>query len=71
VNLIKTEPVVVAEPRRDEYSLTWRLNHRRNWNKMQPEQRRVVLLAAAEYLESEAAGMREQAEAMVVNGGAL
>lgn len=65
MELIKTQPVVVADPKRDEYSLTWRLNHRRNWKKMRPEQQKVILLAAADYLEAEAAGMREQAEALV------
>ena len=64
-DLVKRDPVIVAEPRRDEYSLTWKLQHRKNWTKMQPEQRAVVLLAAADYLESEAAGMREQAEALI------
>ena len=69
MNLIKTQPPIVTEPRRDEYSLSYTIRHRQNWKKLQPEQRAVILRAAADYLEAEAAGMREQAEAMV-NGGA-
>ena len=65
MTLIKTQPVIVAEPKRDEYSFGYVLRHRKSWQKMRPEQRKVILLAAAEYLESEAAGMREQAEALV------
>ena len=68
--LIKTQPVIVAEPRKDEFSFGYVLRHRMNWNKLQPEQRAAILSAAADYLEGEVAGMREQAESMV-NGGAL
>jgi len=63
--LIKTQPVIIAEPKQDEYSIGYVLRHRTNWNKMQAEQRAVVLKAAADYLESEAQGMRERAETMV------
>ena len=61
-HLVKREPVIVAEPKKDEYSFGYVLRHRRNWNKLQPEQRAVILRAAADYLEAEAQGMREQAE---------
>lgn len=66
--LIKTQPLIVTEPRTDEYSIGYVLRHRKSWRKMQPEQRAAILLAAADYLESEAQGMRERAEAMVTGG---
>lgn len=65
MSLIKTQPVIVAEPKRDEYSFGYVLRHRKNWTKLQPEQQAVILRAAADYLESEVAGMREQADALV------
>ena len=69
MTLIKTQPVIEAEPKKDDYSFGYVLRHRGNWQKMQPEQRAVILQAAADYLEAEVAGMREQAETLV-NGGA-
>lgn len=65
MDLIKTQPVIVTEPKQDEYSLSYTIRHRKNWKKMRPEQRKVILLAAADYLEAEAAGMREKADALV------
>lgn len=65
MELIKTQPAIVVEPTQDEYSLRYTIRHRRNWQKLQPEQRAVILRAAADYLESEVAGMRERAEALV------
>jgi hypothetical protein len=65
MTLVKTQPQIVTEPRRDEYSLSYTIRYWQNWKKLQPEQRAVILLAAADYLESEAAGMRERAESMV------
>lgn len=63
--LIKTQPVIVAEPKHDEYSFGYVLRYRKSWKKLQPEQRAAILSAAADYLEDEAAGMRERAETMV------
>ena len=63
------QPVVVLEPKRDEYSFGYVIRHGLNWRRMRPEQRASVLLAAAAYLEAEAAGMREQADAFVQVGG--
>lgn len=51
--LKKVQPVIVAEPKTDDYSFGYVLRHR-NWQKLQPEQRADVLRAAAEYLEAEA-----------------
>jgi len=65
MDLIKAQPVIVAEPKRDEYSFGYILRHRKSWQKLQPEQRAVILRAAADYLEAEASGMREQAETLV------
>lgn len=66
--LVKSEPPIVTEPAQDDYSLRYTIRYRRNWQKMQPEQRAAILRAAADYLEAEVAGMRERAETMV-NGG--
>jgi delta 1-pyrroline-5-carboxylate dehydrogenase len=68
--LIKTQPWIVTEPAQDDYSLRYVIRHRKSWTKLQPEQRAVILQAAADYLEAEAAGMRERAAEMV-NGGAV
>lgn len=67
--LVKSQPSIITEPARDDYSLRYTIRHRRNWRKMQPEQRAVILRAAADYLEAEAAGMREQAETLVNGDG--
>jgi delta 1-pyrroline-5-carboxylate dehydrogenase len=65
MNLIKTQPPIVTEPAQDDYTLRYTIRYRRNWTKMQPEQQAVILRAAADYLESEVAGMRERAETLV------
>lgn len=65
MTLKKTGLVIVAEPRQDEYSLNYTIRHRKNWRKLAPEQQAVILKAAADYLESEVAGMRERAETLV------
>ena len=65
MGLIKSQPLIVAVPKRDEYSFGYTIQHRRNWTKMQPESQAAILRAAADYLETEVAGMRERAEALV------
>jgi len=67
--LIRTQPPIVTEPRQDDYSITYVIHHRRSWKKLQPEQQAVILHAAADYLESEVAGMRERAETLVNGDG--
>lgn len=64
INLHKptqTDPPIVPEVRRDDYQINVILRHRRNWRKLTPEQRSVILLAGAEQLESFAQQMREEA----------
>jgi len=68
--LTKTQPPLVTEVRKDEYSTTFVLRHRKNLRKLQPEQRATILQAGAEQLETWASQMRNEAE-MLVNGGAL
>jgi hypothetical protein len=60
----------VTEVRRDEYSTTFVLRHRKNMRKLQPEQRATILTAGAEQLETWASQMRQEA-AECLNGGAL
>jgi hypothetical protein len=67
--LVKRQPPLVTEVRKDEYSTTFVLRHRKNAYKMQPEQRATILQAGAEQLETWASQMRNEAE-MLVNGGA-
>ena len=67
--LIKTQPVIVTVPKRDEYSFGYVIQHRKSWKKLQPETQAAILRAAADYLEAEVAGMRERAEALVTGDG--
>lgn len=68
--LQKRLPAIVVETARDDYSMRFVIRHRKPAKKMQPEQMAKVLIEAADYLESQVAGMREEARALV-NGGAL
>lgn len=63
--LVKRQPPLVTEVRKDEYSTTFVLRHRMNAYKLQPEQRAVILQAGAEQLETWAAQMRDEAETLV------
>lgn len=63
--LTKTQPPLVTEVRKDEYSTTFVLRHRKNLHKLQPEQRATILQAGAEQLETWAEQMRNEAEALV------
>ena len=63
--LVKREPVLVGEASRDDYLMAFRLRHRKNWRKLEPEQRRTILLAGAEQLETWALQMRCEAEEIV------
>ena len=65
--LVKCQPPLVTEVRKDEYSTTFVLRHRKNLRKLQPEQLATVLLASAEQLETWAAQMRDEAEEIVVS----
>ena len=55
-------PAIVTEAARDEYAMRFAIRHRKNWHKLQPEQRSTILLAAAAQLETWAGQMREEAE---------
>ncbi len=63
--LVKRQPPLVTEVRKDEYSTTFVLRHRKNVRKLQPEQRAVILQAGADQLETWAEQMRNEAEALV------
>lgn len=63
--LVKRQPPLVTEVRKDEYSTTFVLRHRKNMHKLQPEQRAVILTAGAEQLETWASQMRAEAEELV------
>ena len=68
-NLQKRLPAIVTEAGRDEYAMRFAIRHRKNWRKLQPDQRSTILLAAAAQMETWASQMRAEAEEM--NGGAL
>lgn len=63
--LVKRQPPLVTEVRKDEYSTTFVLRHRKNLRKLQPEQRAVILQAGAEQLRTWAEQMESEAEALV------
>ena len=67
--LIKTQPVIVTEVRKDEYSTTFVLRHRKSAYKLAPEQRATILQAGAEQLETWASQMRDEAETLVTGDG--
>lgn len=59
---LPTKPRVIADPKRDDYTMTFVLRMRRNWQKMSLDERRMVLLDGAEQLDVYAQQMREEAE---------
>lgn len=59
--MITTKPAIVTELNRDEYAMRFVIRHRKNWRKMEPEQRATVLLAAAAQMEAWAGQMRDEA----------
>lgn len=59
-------PITVMKPERGEYGMRFELRHRR-WDKSQPETQAAILKAGADYLETMAAQMREEA-ALLVDG---
>ena len=63
--LVKRQPSLVTEVRKDEYSTTFVLRHRKNMGKLQPEQRATILRAGAEQLETWAEQMRSEAQQLV------
>lgn len=63
--LVKGQPAIVTEAKRDEYSMAFAVRHRKNWRKMQPQQQATVLRAGADQLEAWAAQMRNEAEELV------
>jgi hypothetical protein len=63
--VVKRQPPLVTEVRKDEYSTTFVLRHRKNVRKLQPEQRAVILTAGAAQLETWASQMRAEAEELV------
>lgn len=67
--LQKRLPSIVTEAARDEYQMRFAIRHRKNWRKLQPEQRSVILMAAAAQMETWASQMRSEAEDL--NVGAL
>ena len=66
--LQKRLPAIVTEAARDEYAMRFAIRHRKNWRKLQPEQRSTILLAAAAQMETWAQQMRQEAEEAVING---
>ena len=56
-----TKPRVIVEARRDPYSITFVLRHRRAWNKLSPEDRKLALEQGADALDVLAAQMRAEA----------
>lgn len=66
--LQKRLPAIVTEAARDEYAMRFTIWHRKNWRKLQPEQRSTILLAAAAQMETWAQQMRQEAEEAVING---
>ena len=67
MNLTKQQPAIVTEAARDEYAMRFAIRHRKNWRKLQPEQRSTILLAAAAQLETWASQMRSEADE-AING---
>lgn len=63
---LPTKPRIVTETARDDYSARFVLRYRRNWKKMTPEERRSVLLDAADELERYVAQIRDEAAQMTM-----
>lgn len=68
MTLIKTQPPVIVETKRDEYGIRVSVQHRRSRDKLEPAQYAVVLRVGAEYLETMAAQMRDEAALLVTEG---
>lgn len=66
--LTKTQPPITAKnPERGDYGMRFELHHRRPWNKLQPEQRAVILKASAHQLRTWAEQMDSEAADMLTS----
>ena len=61
---MKKLPVTVMKPERSEYGMRFELRHRR-WDKSQPETQAAILKASADYLETMAQQMRDEAAVLM------
>lgn len=59
---VPTKPRVIVETRRDPYTITFVLRHRRAWTKLSPEDRKTALLQGAAALDELAGQMRAEAK---------
>lgn len=57
-------PITVMKPERGEYGMRFELRHRR-WDKSQPETQAAILKASADYLETMAQQMRDEAAVLM------
>lgn len=66
--LTKTHPPITADnPERGLYGMRFELRHRRPWNKLQSEQRAVILKASAQQLRTWAEQMDSEAADMLTS----
>lgn len=61
----KTLSPITTEAKRADYAMSFTIYHRRNWQKLQPEQQAVILRAGAEQLRTWAEQMDDEADLIV------